>query len=279
MDRTIVGDIFSTIGGTTVPMTGSTFNMQTSFRFLADNATRLAGAALVAGSLFLTGCAAGVTGVSQATVQPHVRADIIYVDSFDATPDQVKMDSGMAQKLKTMIAGESTASAQNQTAREAREQVSNEIVKQLQSMGLRAARSDGPVPADRNALIVEGNFQKIDEGNRRRRVLIGLGAGKSEVGASVQILYKPADGSPMPLQSFSADADSGHMPGVAETAGAGAAAGHLASAGATGAALHGASEVKRDSISADAKRLADSIAKQVAAASAANGWISPERTD
>jgi hypothetical protein len=109
--------------------------------------------------------------------------------------------------------------------------------------------------------------------------LIGLGAGKSEVGASVQILYQPADGSPVPLQSFSADADSGHMPGVAETAGVGAAAGHLATSAAAGAALHGVSEVKRDSISADAKKLADSIAKQVAATSAANGWMSAERVD
>jgi hypothetical protein len=157
--------------------------------------------------------------------------------------------------------------------------VSNEIVRQLQSIGLPAARADGPAPAGRNALIVQGEFRTIDEGKRRRRVLIGLGAGKSEVGASVQILYKPADGSPIPLQSFSADADSGHMPGVAETAGVGAAAGHLATSAAAGAALHGVSEVKHDSISSDAKKLADSIAKQVAATSAANGWMSAERVD
>ncbi len=253
--------------------------MRTSFKSLIHNATRFAAAALVAGSLFFAGCAAGVTGVSQASVQPQVRADIIYVDSFDAAPDQVKLDSGIAQKLKTIVAGGSDAGEQYQTALEAREQVSSEIVRQLQSMGLRAARSDGPAPADQNALIVEGNFQTIDAGKRRRRVLIGLGAGKSEVGASVQILYKPANGSPMPLQTFSADTDSGHMPGVAETAGVGAAAGHLATAAATGAGLHGVSEVKRDSISADAKRLADSIAKQVAAASSANGWMSAARVD
>jgi translation initiation factor 1 (eIF-1/SUI1) len=253
--------------------------MRTSFKFLAHNATRLAGAALVAGSLLFAGCAEGVANVSQVTVVPQVRADIIYVYSFDATPDQVKLDSGMAQKLKTKIAGGSAAGEQTQTAIEAREQVSNEIVRQLQSMGLPAARADGPAPAGRNALIVQGEFRTIDEGKRRRRVLIGLGAGKSEVGASVQILYKPADGSPIPLQSFSADADSGHMPGVAETAGVGAAAGHLATSAAAGAALHGVSEVKHDSISSDAKKLADSIAKQVAATSAANGWMSAERVD
>lgn len=227
----------------------------------------------------MAGCAWGVTGVTgvthQASVMPQaqVRADIIYVQAFDASPDQVKLDSGMAQKLKTMVTGGTAASEQSQAAREASEQVSDEIVRQLQSQGLRAVRADGSAPAHGNALIVEASIQKIDEGKRRRRLLIGLGAGKSEVGASVQILYQPAHGAPMPLQRFAAEANSGHMPGVAETAGVGAAAGHLAMSAAAGAGLHGVSEVKRDSISADARRLGDSIAKQVVATNAANGWM------
>ncbi|MGT2453594.1 DUF4410 domain-containing protein [Cupriavidus basilensis] len=255
--------------------------MQASFKSLADRATRVAVAAFATASLLTAGCAWGDTGVnqgvnqgvSQAGVQAQVRADVIYVYSFDASPDQVKLDSGMGQKLKTMAAGGSAASEQAQTAREAREQVSDEIVRKLQSMGLHAVRADGPVPADSNALIVEGGFQKIDEGTRRRRLLVGLGAGKSEVRASVQIMYKPANGSPVLLRSFSADADSGHMPGVAETAGVGAAAGHLAESAAADSGLHAMSEAKRDSISADAARLGDSIAKQVAAAISANGWM------
>jgi outer membrane murein-binding lipoprotein Lpp len=265
--------------------------MRTSFKFLADNARQLAIAAAAAGSLLMAGGAWADTGVNQASdqashqasdqasVQPQVRADIIYVYAFGASPDQVKLDNGMAQKLETMAAGGSAASEQSRTALEAREQVSDEIVRQLQSQGLHAVRADGPPPADSNVLIVEGNFQKIDEGKRRRRLLIGLGAGKSEVTASVRILYKPANGSPVPLQSFSADANSGHMPGVAETAGAGAAAGHLATAGAAGTGLHGVSEVKRDSISADATRLGDSIAKKVAAAISANGWMPATQVD
>ncbi|MFP3569736.1 DUF4410 domain-containing protein [Paraburkholderia sp. SIMBA_030] len=253
--------------------------MQTSFKSLVRNAKRLAGTALVAGSMLLGGSASAATNVTQASAAPPARADIIYVYAFVATPDQVKMDSGMSQKLKMAMSGESSAQKQDQTAVDTRVQVADEIVRELQSKGLHAVRMDGPAPANQNALIVEGNFQIIDEGNRRRRILIGLGAGKSEVGASVQILYKPANGTPMPLQSFSADANSGHMPGVAETAGVGAAAGHVATAAATGGSLHGVSEVKGDSVAGDAKKLADSIAKQVAAASAANGWMSAEHTE
>ncbi|TDN61165.1 DUF4410 domain-containing protein [Paraburkholderia sp. BL10I2N1] len=245
--------------------------MFTSLEFVARKLTRLASAALVAGSLLLAGCAGGVTDVSHAALH-QVRPDTIYV-YFDSSPDQVKLDSGMARKLKARFAGASEADEQDKEAVEAREQVANEIVRKLQSMGLHAERSDVPAPANQNALLVEGSFQTIDAGNRRRRMLIGLGAGKSEVGASVQLLYKPAGGSPVPLQSFAATADSGKAPGVVETAGVGAAAGHVATAAAMGAGLHAATEAKHDSIPADAKRLADSIAKQVAALGAANGWV------
>jgi hypothetical protein len=248
--------------------------MKTSFKPLVRHAKRLAGTALMMGSLLLSGWASAETGTTQAGAAPVVHADIIYVSSFEARPEQVKMDNDLGPQLKAAVSGESAEQKQSQTAREAREQVADEIVHKLQSMGLNAVRVDGPVPASQNALIVEGKFETIDEGKRRRRILIGLGAGKSEVGASVQILYKPAGGAPMPLQNFTADADSGHMPGVAETAGAGAAADHVATAAATGATLHGVSEGKEGSVTGDAKKLGDSIAKQIASANAANGWMS-----
>jgi len=62
----------------------------------------------------------------------------------------------------------------------------------------------------------------------------------------VRISYQPANGAPVPLQSFVATADSGHMPGVAETAGVGAAAGHIATAGAAGTGVHGVSATRTE---------------------------------
>jgi hypothetical protein len=74
------------------------------------------------------------------------------------------------------------------------------------------------------------------------------------------------------LQSFIADADGGHLPGMAGTGGVGATASHLAMAAAPGA--HGVSELRHDSVYADAARLGDSSAKQVASASTERGWLS-----
>jgi hypothetical protein len=262
--------------------------MRTSFKLLVTKSARtLAITALSAGVFVTAGCASGgvsnVSGVGggtpQAMAQPTVRANVIYVSSFDVSADQVKLDNtGIAQRLKSLTNSTSPASEQDQTANDTREQVADEIVQQLQSMGLPAMRSDGPAPASMNALLVQGNFETIDAGNRRRRLLIGLGAGKSEVGATVRIVYQPASGAPMQLQSFSADEDSGHMPGAAETAGVGAAAGHVATSGVATVGMHGVSEQKHGSISAEAKRLADSIAKQVAEANATNGWVPVQRS-
>ncbi|WP_345817052.1 DUF4410 domain-containing protein (plasmid) [Paraburkholderia sp. PREW-6R] len=250
--------------------------MQTSYILNTSfirRAKYCAATALVTASLLLSGVASAAPAVTEANATLPIRADVIYVYSFDATPDQVKLDSGMASKLSSAMSGESSAQQQYQTALTASDQVADEIVRELQSKGLHAERAQGPAPAGQSALIVEGSFNNLDEGKRRRRMLIGFGAGKSEVGASVNILYKPADGAPIPLQSFSADANSGHMPGIATTAGVGAAAGRVATTAATGASLHGVSEVKHNGVSADVKKLGDSIAKQIVETCVANGWM------
>ena len=252
--------------------------MLTSLNFLKKNTARFACVAMVCGSALLTGCAGGsINNASVASAPLQVRPDNIYVYTFDAHPDQVKLDGGMLQKMKTQIEGSSAAEKQSADAIEVREQVANEIVHQLQSMGLRAIRSDIPAPADQNVLLVQGSFDTIDSGNRGRRILIGLGAGKSQVSSSVQILYKPAGGEPRLVQSFNATADSGKAPGMVETAGVGAAVGSIATSAAVGGGMHAVSETKKAGVSADAKRLADVVAKQIAQIGVSGGWLSTKQ--
>ncbi|MCG5072492.1 DUF4410 domain-containing protein [Paraburkholderia tagetis] len=247
--------------------------MNTFLHSLVNKTRRFAGAALLAGSLLASGCASAASALQAAGPLPQVHADVIYVSAFDISPDLVKLDSGMAQKLKMMASGESSAQQQQQVALAAREKLADNIVAQLQKMGLPAMRVDGPVPAGRNAIVVEGRIDTVDAGSRRRRTLIGLGAGKSEVDATIAVSFLPANGAPQSLVTFETSANSGHMPGMAETAGVGAAAGHLAASAAVGGGLHGASEAKRGTISADAGKLANSIARQIAQAATQYGWV------
>jgi hypothetical protein len=255
-------------------------SVMTSNRFAGlVNARRATAAAVIVLSALLTGCAGSVTNTTQYLGAPQVRPDNIYVYSFDSTPDQVKLDNGgLTQKVASQFDGTSAAQKQAKEAAEVREQVADEIVKKLQSMGLHAIRSDVPAPADQNVLLIQGKFDTIDSGNRRRRILIGLGAGKSELSSSVLLMYKPAGGAPRLVQSFEASADSGKMPGIAETAGVGAAAGHLATSAATGAGLHGVSESTHGGAAGNAAKLAAAIAKQVEQIGKTQGWMPAERT-
>lgn len=188
---------------------------------------------------------------------------------FDSSLADVKPDNhGLAAKLR------SSASSEPAMAQQAQEELADEIVAKLQSMGLRAVRADAPPPGGQNALEVTGSIDTIDAGNRRRRVLIGLGAGESKVAATVALVYRPANGAPQVIEQFDASADSGHAPGVAEMAGVGAAAGHAASSLAVSGGLHAVSETKRAGVSPDEKRLADAIAKQIGETGTQQGWFS-----
>ena len=248
--------------------------MNTNIQTIANRTRRLTIATFATAAMLTAGyaSAATITDIRQPGLLQTVQADVIYVRTFHAAPAQVQVDGGLMQRVRSMATGSPAAGAQSQDAFEAREQVADEIVRTLRAQGLNAVRWDGPAPANANALIVDGDFRKIDEGSRRRRMLIGLGAGKSEVDVQVRISYQPAHGAAVPLQSFAANADSGHIPGVAETAGVGAVAGHVAVSAAAGTAAHGVSEARHDTIHADATRLGDDIGRQVVAASMEEGW-------
>jgi hypothetical protein len=232
-----------------------------------------AAAAVSASFLLLTGCAAPVTGVARYPVDAREAPDVVYVRSFDVAPDQClpAERQGQRQGLR-MMTGAATEVSQAACAAELRDEVANEIVSRLQSQGWRAMRSDSAVPVGTKALLVEGSFETVDAGDARHRIIVGLGAGKRELAASVRLLYQPATGAAAPVQSFMAKADSGKAPGMAETGAMGAITHHLPIALAAGAELHVASERRHATSYPDAKKLADKIADQVRAAGAANNW-------
>ncbi|AFQ50052.1 DUF4410 domain-containing protein [Burkholderia cepacia] len=252
--------------------------MSLSLHARAAHAKRLTSAALIASALVMTGCAStaattAATATPVARTLPQVHATVVYVAAFDADATGVKVDGGMIGKLTTLASGSSSDEQRQQTALKTRAQLADALVRELRAQGIPALRADGPVPNDRDALVVQGRFDTIDAGNRRRRILIGLGAGRSEVGASVAVLFQPAHGAPQPLDAFSASANSGHLPGMVETAGVGAVAGRVATSAAVGAGLHGASEAKHDTVASDTDRLARSIAKQFAAKNTTHAWV------
>jgi hypothetical protein len=123
-------------------------------------------------------------------------------------------------------------------------------------------------------VVIDGQFLSIDEGSRTELVVIGLGAGKSEVRVAVHVVELLPEGSRL-LDAFEIDAKSGSAPGMAETMGAGAAAGQLAVSAAVSVARAAVGEKFGDDVDADASRTASQISKLLARAFAREGWIAP----
>src|SRR5262249_38985444 len=82
-------------------------------------------------------------------------------------------------------------------------------------------------PGPGSTLSVEGQILSIDEGNKTRRLMIGFGAGASEVRTLTQV-YEVTGGEHRLVDDFYTAAKSSRKPGLGPMSGAGAAAGWAA---------------------------------------------------
>ena len=185
----------------------------------------------------LTGCA-GAT-VSQETEHPPVTNSAptqIVVYPFATNPDEVALNSSIFQREYRDISGANVDEQQTQIASLTAQNVCLEVVNSLAKKGYNALCQKRGIPPDSgNVLVVDGEFTDINEGNRLRRMVIGLGAGASVLDTNVYV-YQPApSGGQHQVLNFNTHADSGEMPGVAVTGPAGAAAGGAAAAATVGA--------------------------------------------
>ena len=123
------------------------------------------------------------------------------------------------------------------------------------------------MPPD-GSLAVQGDFLAINEGNRTRRMAIGLGAGASEVAAHVEC-YLKQPGENVMVNEFKATSESSRKPGAAETVGAGAAP-------EVATAVSGATEMKQNA-EGDTGRMAKAVAREIAKTFAAQGWVEGQK--
>ena len=102
-------------------------------------------------------------------------------------------------------------------------------------------------------------------------MVIGLGAGRSDVRVLVHV-YEGAPGG-TPLEQLEVDANSGRKPGAAEMLGVGAVAGHLAFSAVAAVGTDVASETLSANVDDDADRAAKGVAKHLAVFFTQQGWI------
>jgi hypothetical protein len=212
-----------------------------------------------------------VAGCASTSVQPKMeyagkrlpRPDHILVYDFAASPDDVKLDRGVGPQLaKHIKKGTPRTEKEISVGRKVANAMSEELVKEIRKLGLSAERAAGHPKNFTNALLVEGQFLSIDEGNRTERMVIGFGAGRTAVEAHVQVYEVTPEGQ-KEIEEFQATTKSGRKPGMAEMMGVGAIAGHLLTSTVVSGAISVSGEASWEKVEADAKKIAKNVAQEL----------------
>ena len=202
------------------------------------------------------------------------RPAVVVVDTFAVSPSEVSLNEGLTGEVKSIVSGRSTPRSQLelQVGHQVADAIANNLVTEIRDMGLQAQRGRGLPAGVQNAVLVSGQLVSIDQGNEAERVAIGFGAGRSDVRAQVQVLELTPTSTKL-IDTIEVDAKSGLTPGMAETMGAGALAGHLLVSAVVSGGVQVATETMSDTVVADADRAAKGIAKQLSSLFTQQGWI------
>jgi Domain of unknown function (DUF4410) len=199
---------------------------------------------------------------------------VVIVDRFAVAADEVKLDEGLSTEVEEAIRadrGTPRTDQEQQAGRQVADAIADKLVVEIRDLGLSAERGSAVPAGMQDAVLIKGQLISIDEGNRTERVVVGLGAGRSDVRAHAQVYEVTPSGRQL-IDQIEVDAKSGLTPGMAETMGAGGLAGHLLVSTVASGGLHVASEAVGSNVVADADRAAKGIAKQLAVLFAKQGW-------
>ena len=222
------------------------------------------------------GCAgAQVTQSSSSAPISATPPSAVVVYPFAVSASDVSLNSGIFQVAYRNVTDENTDAQQQDIARQTAHNICVQVATNLTGKGINTTcLQRGVPPTGNNVLILDGQFTDISEGNRLRRMVIGLGAGASKVDTVVQVIQKTDQGS-SEIIDFATSADSGYMPGAGITGPAGAAAGGATAAASLGVNL-AAGGVKNFTSSTGylVDKTADQIVQQVVNYYNRQGWSS-----
>jgi hypothetical protein len=200
--------------------------------------SRFLGLFCAALAVAMLGCSgAQVTQQSSAAPIVNARPSAVVIYPFAVSSAEVSLNSGIFQVAYRNMSDENTTAEQEQLAHQTAQNICVSVAAELTKQGITATcLQRGVPPTGSNVLILDGQFTDISEGNRLRRMVIGLGAGQSKVDTVVEVLQKTDQGT-TEIIDFATSADSGYMPGAGVTGPAGAAAGGAAAAASLGVNL------------------------------------------
>jgi len=199
---------------------------------------------------------------------------ILVYDFATSSPSAVALDRSIGARLLRMAGDEPIVTDEEKIAQEVARIVTENLVKQINDLGIPAQPGTvGTPPVAGPVLAIEGQFLSVDQGNRAQRMMIGFGAGASEVRTLVQIYETTAEGRRL-VEDFYTTVKSSRKPGLGPMAGAGAAAGRAAETAAMSTGV-GVMTARSQTVEGDAKNTADEITKQLKKFFVEQRWINP----
>ena len=177
---------------------------------------------LLLAAVLTSGCkSAKVSGERDYAGTNVSRPEIIYVADFGLGVENIHHEEGLLTerpRLPTRVRGMISGASDTPEGRahELVELMANSLVADLKKEGFQATRLRPGAELPTKGWIITGVFTDVQEGNRLRRSMVGLGQGATDIQlvAAVQDL---SHGSPQPVQEVATDASSAKAPGGAAT--------------------------------------------------------------
>ena len=187
-------------------------------------------------ALALAGCGsdtdADVTNkMSKKDRKPLPPPTQILVYDFAVSPGEIPADSAARSRLQGAGDDPYNNVQRTQLEHQVAAVLAEELVEELQDLDLPARRWRGPAPAGVGVYTIEGQFVTIDEGNAAARMIVGFGAGGTELKTLVQAYVVEPTGKRL-LAEATVDSESSSAPGLAATLPVGAAISGIATAAA-----------------------------------------------
>jgi len=239
-------------------------------------AGRLAMAAMALTAM--VGCARVSTEHVQKTTDRLDKPAVILVQDYQVSPDKVQLDSALSSRIKRAVKGTPKTEDQLKVEQEVSRTLTTTLVDEIRKLGIPAEPARMAAPVGGPTLSIEGQIMSVDEGNKAKRLVIGLGSGASEVRTLTQVYEVTSGDGHRLVEDFYTTTKSSRKPGFGPMAGLGAAAGlaasHAAAAGGVGLAT-----ALSQTVEADVKHSAKQIAKELAKLFVEQGWIAQEQAD
>ncbi len=159
------------------------------------------------------GCASTKVSDRQTLVKEKLpRPEHIWVYDFAATPADVPAESSLA--------GKDTAHPTPQTpeqvgiGKQLGAEIAAHLVAEIRAMGMPGERATATASMQTNDIVIKGFLLSVDQGSADKRILVGLGAGSSELRTAVEGFQVTPQGL-RKLGSGDLDASGNKTPGTA----------------------------------------------------------------